>query len=116
MSPQWFNLLSVSNTGYVVNTDSPENTYFNMLDNHLQQSLHDVDGVSYFSIKKYLCNSNDMCKITDNGNYLYSDEQHLTVYALDLFFNNLDKHIIEFLLPDDQKRSPIKSSQALPDV
>lgn len=93
ITPQWFNLDSNTSQLYVLESDTPENTYYHLVDDHLQKYFEGVNSASYFSLKPYLCNTNNICKITDNGMFLYRDEQHLTPYAHDLFFDSLFEHI-----------------------
>jgi peptidoglycan/LPS O-acetylase OafA/YrhL len=97
MTPQWFNLDSDLSQNSVLRLNTPENAYYQQVDDHLQKQFAAKNSVSYFSLKPYLCDAMNVCKLADNGMLLYSDEQHLTSYAYDLVFDNLLAQIKEML-------------------
>ena len=89
--PQWFHYLSSSSS--ILPPDNNETLYFHRNDLHLKEYINSIDGASFFSLKPFLCNHSDECPLRDGDKVLYSDKQHLTPYAHDLFFNELYSHI-----------------------
>ena len=92
--PQWFNVASFSPLK-IFPSDNPETAYFHINDLHLKDLINGIDGASFFSLKPYLCNLSEECNLRVGNKILYADNQHLTLYAHDLFFSDLHKHISE---------------------
>jgi len=97
ITPQWFNLDSNESQTDIYQADNRLNAYFNIIDDHFQKYFDRGTSASYFSLKPFLCNAKNICKVTDNGMFLYRDEEHLSPYAHDLFFDSLFEHIREVL-------------------
>jgi peptidoglycan/LPS O-acetylase OafA/YrhL len=93
MNPQWFNF--GSSLDRILPSDNPETAYFHKNDLHLKQLFDGMSGVSFFSIKPYICNKSAECSLRDQGKVMYFDNQHLTQHAHDLFFDDLRNHITQ---------------------
>lgn len=91
---QWFQLAG----GEYFNTaDTPQTVYFLAQDRHLRNSLPRLTGLYYFSTADYLCGSNSMCSLRKDGRLLYSDIEHISPYAHDLFFPPLFSYMRNIL-------------------
>ena len=88
---QWFNRhRSVSaDLTEISPLDNLETTYFHQIDDHLRTSIGDQGDFRFFSVKPWLCNRDNLCRLTDDGHTLYAGDPHLTPYAHDLFFASL---------------------------
>lgn len=88
---QWFNRRrSVSADLMEISPlDNLETTYFHQIDDHLRTSIGDQGAFRFFSVKPWLCNRDNLCRLTDDGHPLYAGDPHLTPYAHDLFFASL---------------------------
>ncbi len=89
LSKQWFTLSEPPSKIFIHSSDNKETAYYHLLDGHLKKFLASTAGASYFSLNSYLCNAEDNCRLADGNNRLYNDEQHITSYAYDLFFDEL---------------------------
>ncbi len=92
--PQWFNHASSSNL--VLPSDNKDTSYFHKNDLHLKAFINGIDGASFFSLSSSLCKASGERPVRDRDKVLYSDYQHLTPYAHDLFFDELSQHIRRF--------------------
>jgi SGNH domain (fused to AT3 domains) len=86
---QWFNFSSTPSRGAIGPSDNQETAYYHLIDDHLQKYFAQFEGVSYFSLKRYLCDRASACRLADGPMLLYKDHEHLTSYAFDLFFDDL---------------------------
>ncbi|MEH1805682.1 acyltransferase family protein [Nostoc sp.] len=91
ITPQWFNRFLSRNI--ISPSDNNETSYFHRNDLHLKEFINGIDDASFFSLEPYLCNRSRECRLHDGDKVLYSDKQHLTPYAHDLFFDELHRHI-----------------------
>jgi peptidoglycan/LPS O-acetylase OafA/YrhL len=91
INPQWFNFSSSHNT--ILPLENPETAYFHSNDSHLEKLIDGMSGATFFSLKPYICNHSGECLLRHQGKVLYFDNQHLTTYAYDLFFNDLRDRI-----------------------
>jgi peptidoglycan/LPS O-acetylase OafA/YrhL len=89
--PQWFNRASSSNR--ILPSDNNDTLYFHQNDLHLKTVINETPGASFFSLAPSLCDRSGECPVRDGKKVLYSDYQHLTPYAHDLFFDALSQHI-----------------------
>ena len=89
--PQWFNLASPDDNIQPLEND--ETSYFHKNDLYLKEFINGIAGASFFSLESYLCNRSGECPLRNGDKLLYSDSQHITPFAHDLFFNELYRHI-----------------------
>ena len=91
---QWFQL---AGNNYFNSADTPQTVYFLAQDRHLRETLPRHIGLYYFSIADYLCGPNNMCILRKDGRLLYSDIEHISPYAHDLFFPTLFSYMSKIL-------------------
>ncbi len=91
LRPQWFKL--ASSVESILPSENNETAYFHSNDLHLREFFDNLEGASFFSLETYICNSSGECPIHDGDKMLYTDNQHLSLYAHSLFFDELDRHI-----------------------
>jgi peptidoglycan/LPS O-acetylase OafA/YrhL len=91
LSRQWFNVgLSLPD---IRPNDDRETQYYLVQDAHLRKYVAGIKGASFFTVKPYLCDEADICKISHNSAPLYWDKSHLSYFAYDMFFDDLLNHI-----------------------
>jgi SGNH domain (fused to AT3 domains) len=93
VNPQWFNFGSSHST--ILPSEHPKTAYFHSNDLHLKQLMDGMSGASFFSLKPYICDRSGACLLRYKGKVLYSDNEHLTPYAYDLFFDDLRDRITQ---------------------
>ena len=91
--PQWFNFTSTSLYDSIQPSENDETSYFHRNDLHLKEFINGIAGASFFSLEPYLCNRSGECPLRNGDRLLYSDKEHITPFAHDLFFNELYRHI-----------------------
>ncbi len=91
--PQWFNLESSHHK--ISPLENEETAFFHRHDLHLREFFKGIKGASYFSLEPYICEPSGDCGVRDKEKLLYSDAEHLSLYAHDLFFDDLCRHLAE---------------------
>lgn len=88
---QWFNLRQSSSADLteIGPLDNLETAYYFRIDDHLQRSFGTTDRARFFSLRPWLCNRDNLCRLTDQGQPIYNYDPHLTPSAHDLFFEKL---------------------------
>jgi peptidoglycan/LPS O-acetylase OafA/YrhL len=112
LSPQWFNLAPSPELAVIRPSDTPETSYYHLLDAHLRSYVQGLDGADYFSPRPYLCGKDGACRIARDGNLLYFDAKHTTDYAHDLMFEGL-RGQIEHALAAAERREPAVRTAAV---
>jgi peptidoglycan/LPS O-acetylase OafA/YrhL len=95
---QWFNLRQSSSADLteIGPLDNLETAYDLRIDDHLQRSLPAARSV-FFSLRPWLCNRDNLCRLTDRGRPIYNYDPHLTPSAHDLFFDQLSTTVRELV-------------------
>ncbi len=82
---------------YFSSSDTPQTVYFLKQDRHLRETLPRHIGLYYFSTADYLCEPNETCALRKDGGLLYTDLDHISPFAHDLFFPALFRYMSEIL-------------------
>lgn len=103
LNKQWFN--SSAHAAGVENSplDNRETAYYHAIEDHLPKIVESKSGTSYFSLRPYLCELQLKCKMMVDAKVLYTDKEHVSSFAHDLFFEDLSKHITDFLAHSHQQ-------------
>jgi len=87
LNPQWFNSIQSTRDQSFPRSNSKETDMFLRFDKRLKL-VASRGGWRYFPTSGYLCSSN-RCFLRVNGNPLYADDHHLSIYAMKRYFGDL---------------------------
>jgi peptidoglycan/LPS O-acetylase OafA/YrhL len=96
---QWFNLRQSSSASLIEigRHDNLETAYYLQNDDHLQTRFPSTDRFRFFSLRPWLCNADNLCRLTARGEPVYNYDPHLTPSAHDLFFEELSVTVGELV-------------------